>query len=372
MRRTVQLNIGKIHRALAHRRPKDPHGICWRHSRAQFGTVPQPINSGKKPCPRRPGGHKLNRADNPSKRASTKGWRTTSNRKFSARSAQGLCPAPRFPPYTPSDVERGNAGPSERWLLGIPSNRWKRLFVRRNLANLIHIRRTAGQSSYLAIARKQPALARAVALGRWGGFRKQMICAIPVDASNKRPTHKGEETRLKWVTQKRKVLCDRREEARLFRQIEATPSYSIHIAYNAYGDPWKPRSLSQGIDRLVEHLAKIEGDERPGAKKVRPNLTILGLRHSSGVELARTGASDAEIMAQLDHATSRAAAIYQRRCGGHSFVKGLWQTAKDLGSGVRRNTARTKIVSALSPECQRGMTCRTSRTTILRENNGAP
>ena len=165
----------------------------------------------------------------------------------------------------------------------------------------------------LAIARKQPGLARAVALGRWGGFRKQTICAIPVGARIKRPTPKGEETRLKWVTQKRKVLCDRREDPRLSRLIETTPSRSIHIAYNAYGEPWKPRSLSQALDRLIEDLAKVDDEERPGAKKVRPDLTIHGLRHSRGVELARTGASDAEIMAQLDQTSARAAAIYRRQ-----------------------------------------------------------
>jgi integrase len=42
-------------------------------------------------------------------------------------------------------------------------------------------------------------------------------------------------------------------------------------------------------------------------------LTIHGLRHARGVELADGGASDAEIMAQLEHATGRAAQIYRRQ-----------------------------------------------------------
>ena len=42
-------------------------------------------------------------------------------------------------------------------------------------------------------------------------------------------------------------------------------------------------------------------------------LTIHGLRHARGVELAIAGASDAEIMAQLEHATDRAAKIYRRQ-----------------------------------------------------------
>lgn len=157
----------------------------------------------------------------------------------------------------------------------------------------------------LALKRKQPGLARAIALGRWGGFRKQTICAVPLGARIKRVTETGQETRLKWVTEKKSVLCNRREDPRLTHLVETTPSRSITIAYNANGQRWKPRSLSQAIDRLVEDLA--------AQGKVRPDLTVHGLRHSRGVELARTGASDAEIMAQLDHATTRAAAIYRRQ-----------------------------------------------------------
>lgn len=152
-----------------------------------------------------------------------------------------------------------------------------------------------------------------MALGRWGGFRKQNVCDIPLGARIKRPTHTGEENRLKWVTQKRKVRCDRREDPRLTDQIQTTPSRSIYIAYNAYGQPWKARSLSQALDRLIEKLAKTDDEKRPGEKMVRGDLTFHGLRHSRGVELARTGASDAEIMAQLDHTSARAAAIYRRQ-----------------------------------------------------------
>lgn len=47
-------------------------------------------------------------------------------------------------------------------------------------------------------------------------------------------------------------------------------------------------------------------------------LSLHGLRHSRGVELAEAGASDAEIMAQIEHAADKAAKIYRRqaeRCG---------------------------------------------------------
>ncbi len=154
-------------------------------------------------------------------------------------------------------------------------------------------------------ARAQPGLARAIALGRWGGFRKQTICKIPMGARIKRTTANGEHVRIKYVTEKRKVICDRREDPRLTSLIDSTPAKAITIAYNAFGQRWQERSLSQAMDRLIEKLA--------AAGDARPELTIHGLRHSRGVELARSGASDAEIMAQLDHATARAAAIYRRQ-----------------------------------------------------------
>lgn len=77
------------------------------------------------------------------------------------------------------------------------------------------------------------------------------------------------------------------------------------IAYNDRDLPWKERSLNQAVERLVTVLAK-QG-------KCRPSLSPHGWRHARGVELALAGASDAEIMAQLEHATDRAAKIYRRQ-----------------------------------------------------------
>ncbi|MDO9431634.1 MAG: site-specific integrase, partial [Phenylobacterium sp.] len=81
------------------------------------------------------------------------------------------------------------------------------------------------------------------------------------------------------------------------------------------GQPWKPRQLNQAIDRLMATLAKagkaraLTDDE--GA--VYCPLDIHGLRHARGLELALAGASDAEIMGQLEHASPRAAQIYRRQ-----------------------------------------------------------
>lgn len=158
----------------------------------------------------------------------------------------------------------------------------------------------------LAIARKMPGLARAIALGRYGGFRRGTICGLPLNARTIGFDDRGRQhQRLYWVTEKRKVLADKPEDPRLTAILTSTPNVALTVAYNQRGGAWKPRQLNQAIDRLIEKLAE--------TNRVRPNLTIHGLRHARGVELALAGASDAEIMSQLEHATDRAAKIYRRQ-----------------------------------------------------------
>lgn len=158
----------------------------------------------------------------------------------------------------------------------------------------------------LAIARKMPGLARAIALGRYGGFRRGTICGLPLNARTIGFDDRGRQhQRLYWVTEKRKVLADKPEDPRLTAILTSTPNVALTVAYNQRGGTWKPRQLNQAIDRLIEKLSE--------TNRVRPNLTIHGLRHARGVELALAGASDAEIMSQLEHATDRAAKIYRRQ-----------------------------------------------------------
>lgn len=158
----------------------------------------------------------------------------------------------------------------------------------------------------LALKRNMPGLARAVALGRWGGFRRGTICKVPLNARIVAQDDRGlSQRRLYWTTEKRKVLCDKREDGRLTALLDSTPAKALTIAYNQRGEPWKERSLNQAFDRLLGVLAR--------SNLARPDLTPHGLRHARGLELAYAGASDAEIMSQLEHATERAAKIYRRQ-----------------------------------------------------------
>jgi len=165
----------------------------------------------------------------------------------------------------------------------------------------------------LALARRMPGLARAVALGRWGGFRRGTICNLPLDTRVRGHDADGQpQRRLYWLTEKRRVLCDKPEDARLTALLDATPDRAATLAYNLRGDRFQERALNQAIDRLIERLAK-DG-------KVRPNLTLHGLRHTRGVELAIAGASDSEIMSQLEHTSTRAAEIYRRQANRRNLA----------------------------------------------------
>jgi len=121
--------------------------------------------------------------------------------------------------------------------------------------------------------------------------------------------------RLHWITEKRLVLCDKREDPRLTALLARTTNKALTIAYNADDHPWKERQLNQAMDRLMNALAKA-GRVRQAINarnEIYCPLTIHGLRHARGVELAQAGASDAEIMSQLEHATDRQAKIYRRQ-----------------------------------------------------------
>lgn len=167
-----------------------------------------------------------------------------------------------------------------------------------------------------AIARNTPGLARAIALGRYGGFRRGTICNLPLNARLKGHDDHGEvERRLYWMTEKRIVLSDKREDHRLTELLARTPSRALTIAYNAKGMKWKERQLNQAVERLLDRLAKA-GKVRAATDddgNVYCPLTIHGLRHARGVELALAGASDSEIMSQLEQASEAAAKIYRRQ-----------------------------------------------------------
>lgn len=194
-----------------------------------------------------------------------------------------------------------------------------------------------------AIARDTPGLARAIALGRYGGFRRGTICNLPLHARTKGYDKHGEpERRLYWLTEKRIVLADKREDARLMDVIARTPNRAFTVAYNAKGMKWKERQLNQAVERLMDRLARA-GKVRAATDddgKVYCPLTIHGLRHARGVELALAGASDSEIMSQLEQTSEAAAKIYRRQANRRKLADAAQDKIDNVIEIQRRRKAK--------------------------------
>lgn len=186
-----------------------------------------------------------------------------------------------------------------------------------------------------AIGNKQQGLARAIALGRWGGFRRGGICKIPLSARVVgHDDDDVEQKRLYWKTPKRGVICDKPEDPRLSELLDRTANLAPTIGYNKYGQPWKERALNQAVTRLLERVSKSGCPCRP--------LDIHGLRHARGMELAHAGASEFEIMTQLEHTTVYAARLYIRQA---NRSRGANSGQEKIDSAVRRRAEKAKGIA---------------------------
>lgn len=112
-----------------------------------------------------------------------------------------------------------------------------------------------------AISSKQPGLARAAALARWGGFRRGTVCRLPAYARLEVENDEGRiERRLYWITEKRHVTCDKREDA----------------AYGAAGE----YTLGEPLCRLQQTRRTVEGAR--AEPRVRPrHRSLVGQRKNS-------------------------------------------------------------------------------------------
>ncbi len=156
---------------------------------------------------------------------------------------------------------------------------------------------------------KRYGLARALALARWAGFRRGTICGIRNNARYAVDQPDGSvQMRIRHLTEKGQVLGDKAEDRRLTALLNATPTAGCEtIAYSGTLKPWLPRGLNHALDRQLARLKDRGLLER--------KLTLHGLRHSRGVELAEAGASDAVLMAQLEHTDEQSAKLYRRQAG---------------------------------------------------------
>lgn len=203
-------------------------------------------------------------------------------------------------------------------------------------------------------------LARVIGLARYQGLRRSQICGLQADARIEVVLRGGHrQRRLKLRDHKSRETVDVREDPRLTQLFESTADIDGPLAYNKRCEAWKPRQLNQALDRVVTKLAKWG--------QVRPGLTLHGLRHARGVELAHAGLSDAAIMAQLGHADEQSARVYRRQAQRKSLadhgqrlvdqhrLRASRSTAPDRPAGTRESdgTDETAIGSDDRREMQR-------------------
>ena len=73
-----------------------------------------------------------------------------------------------------------------------------------------------------------PGLAPDMNLGRCDSLRREQICHIPLNARViAQDDNDSSERRLYWTTEKRKVLCGKREDTRLSAILESTPTHAL-------------------------------------------------------------------------------------------------------------------------------------------------
>lgn len=169
-----------------------------------------------------------------------------------------------------------------------------------------------------AIAKRRYGLARAVAIARYAGPRREDVVRI---GRNGRVGG-----RFIFRSGKRKVLVDILEDPELTRWLDETPEAQplsswqatrsaakrrtlttpTTLVYNMMGRPYSADGVAQELAKLVSTLHRdgcIDSDR----------YDFHGLRHTRGVELALAGCTDAEGAAQLGHASPSSFAQYRRQ-----------------------------------------------------------
>jgi integrase len=158
------------------------------------------------------------------------------------------------------------------------------------------------------------AITRCIGLARYAGLRRADVCSI-TEASRSTVALRGGRVqhRLRYFADKGQILVDIKEDRRLTELLDHLTSGSDEtLAFNGWHMPWKPRQLDQALKRVLNRL-ELEGS-------TRASLTLHGLRHARGVELAEAGASDAEIMSQLGHKDEQSARVYRSQASRSSMA----------------------------------------------------
>jgi integrase len=177
-----------------------------------------------------------------------------------------------------------------------------------------------------AIAEQRYGLARAIVIARYVGPRRGDLIKLAKGAR--------QDGRFRFLSGKRKIPVDVREDPELTAWLEqipasqpdvrrhgrkipagVTPMPARHLVFNLSNEPYSEDGISLELHKLIKglHAAdKIDADD----------YNLHGLRHTKGVEIALSGATDAEGAAMLGHASPSTFAIYRRQADRINLADG--------------------------------------------------
>lgn len=180
-----------------------------------------------------------------------------------------------------------------------------------------------------ALALRKYGIVRAVALARWAGPRRGDV--VKLGPRNR------QDGRLRWLSGKRRVPVDIKEdpeltlwlgrtpdrppqEPRQGRKVKPgapTPLRQPRLVYNVAGDGYTEDGLALELRKLLVDLARrqlVDGAVLDDAGEiVNSEYGLHGLRHTRGVELALAGCSDAVGAAMMGHRSPSSFAQYRRQ-----------------------------------------------------------
>ena len=201
-----------------------------------------------------------------------------------------------------------------------------------------------------AIAKGRYGVARAVAIARYAGARRGDV--VDITHAARLTQWPANTSRITWLTDKKRVVVNMKEDARLTRWLDATPASQPLSRWQAQEQRrtgvvrLPPATLVYNIsnlpyteDGLGQELAKIIVALHADKKIDRDVYDLHGLRHSFGVELALAGATDAQGAALMGHSSPSTFAIYRKQADklvmsdvGSDLVSTLLEKARQNAS----------------------------------------
>lgn len=201
-------------------------------------------------------------------------------------------------------------------------------------------------------------LARAVAIGRYAGARRGDI--VKMLRTARTVAYPSNQPRIAWLSSKRSIPVNMREDPRLTRWLGATPEQQPLSRWQAYAQGkagvlrLPPATLVYNIsneryteDGIGQELAKLVKALHAAGRLDGDQYNLHGLRHTFGVELTLASCTDAQGAAMMGHAGASTFQIYRRQAGRVTMS----DAAADRLDALREAAVRTGPEREVSNNC---------------------